>query len=219
MTTANGNAVGGAEPGEEGSLEFVIIRHGATPGNGARQYVGVLDQPLSDEGRKQAREKAASVRSAVPAVSRVYVSTLRRTHETASLLFPDAEQVVIEGIQEMNFGAFAGRSADEMVDDPDYCAWVEGNCEGVCPGGESKPQFTDRVCASLERMLRQACARGENRVVLVAHGGTMMASFSRLAEEQRAYYEWLVGNCEGYRARAVFDTDGLVLRDVTKLDD
>ena len=213
MTPARADAAGEAE----GALEFAIIRHGATPGNGERRYVGVLDQPLSDAGRAQAHAMAAHIATALPGVSRVYVSSLRRTCETAAILFPDAQQVEVEGIQEMDFGAFAGRSADEMADDPVYRAWVEGNCEGACLGGESKAQFTERVCANLERMLRGARARGERQVVLVAHGGTMMASFSRFADERRAYYEWLVGNCEGYRAQVAFDDAGMSFRGIETL--
>lgn len=178
-------------------VELVLIRHGQTPGNGRHEYVGVLDQPLSEEGRAQALAAGVDER-----VERVYVSKLARTHETAAIMFPQAEQVVVEGIHEMDFGAFAGRSADDMVDDAAYRAWVDGGCEGQCPGGESRDVFTDRVCAALERLLREAAARGERRVVMVAHGGTMMAALSRFGDGSRSYYEWLVGNCEGYSIAA-----------------
>lgn len=177
------------------SIELILIRHGQTPGNGEKRYVGAVDQPLSEVGRAQ----AAAARSRED-VRRVYVSTLVRTHETAALMFPDADQVVVPGIQEMDFGAFAGRSADEMADDPAYRAWVDGNCEGACPGGESQAEHTDRVCAAMELLLREASARGEERLVMVAHGGTMMAFLSRYGNDpSKQYWEWLVGNCEGYR--------------------
>ena len=99
----------------------------------------------------------------------------------------------------MDFGAFAGRSADDMENDPDYQAWVESWCTLPCPGGEAREEFTDRVATSLEAFLRDAQERGESRVILVAHGGTMMASMSRFGDGSKDYYEWLVGNCEGYR--------------------
>lgn len=185
-------------------VELVLIRHGQTPGNERREYVGVLDQPLSEMGRAQAL--AAGVDESV---RRVYVSKLSRTHETAAIMFPAAERVVVDGIHEMDFGAFAGRSADEMVDDAAYRAWVDGGCEGRCPGGESRGAFTDRVCAALERLLREAAARGERRVVMVAHGGTIMAALSRFADDPRSYYEWLVGNCEGYSILANVNLDSV----------
>ena len=134
-----------------------------------------------------------------PNIPLVYVSKMRRAQETASIMFPNAKQVVVPGVEEMNFGAFGGRSADEMENDPDYQAWVESWCTLPCPGGESREEFTDRVAASLDAFLREAQERGESRVILVAHGGTMMASMSRFGDGSRDYYEWLVGNCEGYR--------------------
>lgn len=175
-------------------MELVLIRHGQTPGNAARQYVGALDQPLSEKGREQARDAGP-----FPEVPLVYVSKMRRAQETAAIMFPNAQQVVVPGVEEMDFGAFAGRSADEMENDPDYQAWVESWCTLPCPGGESREEFTDRVAASLDAFLREAQERGESRVILVAHGGTMMASMSRFGDGSKDYYEWLVGNCEGYR--------------------
>lgn len=198
-------------------VELVIIRHGRTPGNDERRYVGIVDQPLSDAGREQARASSSGLADKLPDVQRVYVSVLRRTSETASILFPEASQVVVEGIQEMNFGEFAGRTADEMSDDAAYRAWVEGNCEGRCPSGESKDEFTDRVCCAMEKLVRDAHSRGERRVVVVAHGGTLMASMSRFADGGRTYYEWHVGNCEGYRMRAHLDERSLRFTDVERL--
>ncbi|HAM15133.1 MAG TPA: histidine phosphatase family protein [Eggerthellaceae bacterium] len=175
-------------------MELIIIRHGQTPGNALRQYVGAVDQPLSETGRAEARAAGTH-----PEVKRVYVSSLQRTHETAAIMFPDAEQVIVDGIQEMDFGAFAGRSAADMEDDDEYRAWVDGMCLGQCPGGESMDMLCDRVCSALENLLRSAAARGERLVVLVAHGGTMMAGLTKLSDDKRSYWEWNVGNCKGYR--------------------
>lgn len=184
-------------------LELVIVRHGQTPGNARRRYVGAIDEPLSAEGRAQAQAATP-----FPQVARVYVSPMRRARETAAIMFPHAEQVVVEGVQEMDFGVFGGRSADDMESDADYTAWVQGNCEARCPGGESRDEFTDRVNDALDRLLRDARERGERRVHLVAHGGTMMAALSRHAAEDRGYYGWLVGNCEGYLVDVAFTESG-----------
>ena len=186
-------------------IELVIVRHGQTPGNAARRYVGAIDEPLSDEGRVQAHAAKP-----FPDVGRVYVSPMRRARETAAIMFPNAEQVVVEGIQEMDFGAFAGRTANEMTDDAQYRAWVDSECTAQCPGGESQDEFTDRVCAALEALVRQAAARGERQVVVVAHGGTMMAFLSRFGHDSsKKYWEWLLGNCEGYRIGLACDSAGI----------
>ena len=88
-----------------------------------------------------------------PAV--VYVSPLKRARETASILFPEAVQVVIPELAEMNFGKFEGRNYKEMENDPDYRAWVAGMCLGKCPGGESRDEFCARTCEAFLEVLRQ----------------------------------------------------------------
>lgn len=187
------------------TVELILVRHGRTPGNDERRYVGVVDQPLSEKGREQAQTAVHH-----DDVTRVYVSKLRRTHETAAIMFPNAEQVVVDDIHEMDFGTFAGRSANEMADDPQYRAWVDSECTAPCPDGESQDAFTDRVCAALEELVGQAAARGERQLVVVAHGGTMMAFLSRYGNDpSKKYWDWLVGNCEGYRIGLSCKPDGI----------
>ena len=181
------------------SVELVIMRHGATKGNEERRYVGAIDAPLTPLGCSQA--VAAGIH---PEVERVYVTTLIRSQQTAAICFPCAEQVIVDGLQEMDFGVFGGRTADEMVDDAEYRAWVDGYCEGQCPGGESREQVIARVCRALGRLVSHAQKAGEGRVIVVAHGGTMMAALDRHSVDhpERDYYEWNVPNCQGYVLKA-----------------
>ena len=202
-----------------GSISLIIIRHGQTPGNALKRYVGSRDdEPLSDSGRELALEAARRFAPLGFAdVKRVYVTRLVRTQQTADALFPHAEQVVLDGIEEMDFGAFSGRSADEMADDDDYRAWVDSWCTGACPGGESKAQFDTRVCAAMERFLRKAIESGEHAVYLVAHGGTIMAFLSHFSGDERSYYDWHVGNCEGYRVTITLSDGSLHIADVERI--
>ena len=191
-------------------MELIVMRHGATPGNERRQYVGILDHPLSPKGREQAR--AAGV---IPQVERVYVTPLRRTHETAAICFPCAQQIQVDGLQEMDFGVFAGRTADEMVNDAAYRAWVDGMCLGPCPGGESRAEVTERICRALSELLHRSADAGESRVIVVAHGGTIMSAFGEFSIDcpDRIYYEWLPDNCGGYRTDVTFSPDGTPIFD------
>ena len=208
-TTAEADLANDVAPSQ---MKLVILRHGQTPGNAERRYVGSKDdQPLSAQGREQARAAAC-----FPEVELVYVSRLRRTHETAAIMFPNARQIVVPGIEEMDFGDFTGRSADEMADDADYRAWVEGWCEGPCPNGESKAQFNERICAAMLAFLRGAAARGERHLHLVAHGGTLMAFLDRYGDGSRQYYEWNTGNCHGYRLAMLLDENSL---SITRIED
>ncbi|MDO4399388.1 MAG: histidine phosphatase family protein [Coriobacteriia bacterium] len=185
-----------AETLRDDGLELLFIRHGQTPGNALGRHVGALDEPLSPEGREQARQAGVQ-----PDVPLVYVSKMQRARQTAAIMFPNAHQVVVPGVEERSFGRFGGHSPEELADDEEYRAWRDGGCAGRCPGGESRDEFADRMCAAVETLCRQAYARGERRIILVAHGGTMMASLYRLASEERDYYDWLVDNCGSRRVR------------------
>lgn len=171
-----------------------LLRHGETVYNAQRRYQGAQDVPLSAQGRR--------LRPAGVELPAVYVSPLTRAAESAALLFPRARLIPVEGLQEMHFGAFEGRSAQEMEDDPAYRAWVEGDCLGRCPGGESRAEFSDRCCAAFSRLVDEELRKGSPRMAVVAHGGTQMAVLERFGAPGRAYYAWCTPNGGGYVLRA-----------------
>ena len=94
-----------------------LLRHGLTEYNAQKRYQGQRDIPLSEEGCRELRRADID-----PKV--VYISTLQRTAQTARVLFPNAKLIPIDGLKEMCFGSFEGRSYVEMEHDPDYLAWV-----------------------------------------------------------------------------------------------
>ena len=203
---------------ENVSMRLVIMRHGAIPANERRQYAGMrTDEPLSEAGVEQAR--AAGV---CPVVSLVYVSPLARARQTAQICFPNAEQQVVAGLAEMDFGTFEGRSADEMVDDAAYRAWVDGMCEGRCPGGETRAEFTERTVRAVEQVVADARRRGLDTAVIVAHGGTVMSAMSTFAKGVEGgaadYYPWHVGNCQGYRADVRFEGEKIGFSDSARFE-
>ena len=182
-------------------MKVYLIRHGETAGNALGQYIGSTDEPLSGNGRAQA--------SRVPpdtSVKTVYVTPLRRTQQTAALLFPDAEQTVVPDLREMDFGAFERRSYKDMEHDADYRAWVESGCTLPCPGGEDMAGFASRIGKAFIKVLEANA--GKDTLTFLVHGGTVMAVFSLFAEEQRKYYEWNVRNLEGWAADAERTPDG-----------
>lgn len=181
-----------------------LIRHGETALQREHRYQGRLDVPLSQEGRE-------GLKPAFQCPNCVYVSHLLRARQTAALLFPEAEQVVVPGLEEMDFGRFEGKNYRELSDDPAYQSWVDGFCQGPCPGGESKEEFCVRVCAAFEALLEEAQARGENSVTIVAHGGIQMAVMERFAIPQKDYFDWHLESGQGYRAQADWGERGLTL--------
>ena len=179
-----------------------LIRHGKTAGNLAGRYVGRSDVPLCPEGRAEAlcarRDET---------VKTVYVSPLLRARETAAILFPNAEQIAVDDLREMDFGDFEGRTAAEMEHDPAYRAWVDDLCTGACPNGESQAGFRARVTAAFLRTLNTA----QGDPVFVAHGGVIMAIMAELARPSRGFYEWYAPNLGGYAFDVERSDGGAVL--------
>ena len=168
-----------------------LLRHGQTEYNAQKRYQGQRDIPLSPEG-------AAQLRRADFDPDVVYVSTLQRTSQTARILFPEAKLVPVDGLKEMCFGSFEGRNFIEMEHDPDYLAWVNANCESPCPDGETKAVFSERVCRAFAALVDKALADGEETLVILAHGGTQMATMERYALPHADYYHWCAPNAGGY---------------------
>lgn len=175
-------------------MELILLRHGKTAANLDNRYNGRTDDPLSEEGFAEARAAKA-----YPDIRYVYVSPLLRARQTAGICFPNAEQIVVDGLREMDFGDFEGRTAEEMKDDPDYRAWVAGSCTGVCPNGESVPIFAARAAKAFCFAVNDAIRRGLKRAGVAVHGGVIMAVMDGFAHANIPYFDWYVLNCGGFR--------------------
>lgn len=151
----------------------------------------MTDLPLTSEG-------AAELRTADFEAGTVYVSPLLRARQTAAVLFPSARLETEEDFREMDFGEFEGRSADEMADDPAYRAWVEGGCEGRCPNGETRAEFCTRSCRAFAVLLERAAAERRERLVIVAHSGTLRAVAERFSLPAIGYFDHIPPNGGGY---------------------
>lgn len=175
-------------------MKIVIMRHGKTEGNKLRKYIGRTDDPLSEEGFEEVRRAGVC-----PGQDRVYVSPLSRARQTAKLCFPGATRIVCKDFQEIDFGAFDGKSHNENMFDSRYRDWLSSLCESGCPEGESRQEFIGRTKAEFLRRVCDEAIRGSDRMIVVAHGGTIMALMTALsASTVRTYHDWYVQNCEGY---------------------
>jgi probable phosphoglycerate mutase len=121
---------------------------------------------LGDEGRRQAAALAA--RLAREGIGAIYTSPLERARETAA---PIAERLglvpqVSEGVAEIDFGEWTGRSFASLDGDPDWVRWNEARATSRTPGGESMIEAQDRAVHAVERLC--ALHPGE-RIAIVSH--------------------------------------------------
>ena len=159
-----------------GSTEIFLVRHGesepAVLGQVFPLVDGHGDPALAPEGRDQA-ERVAD-RLAGQGVDAIYVTTLRRTSETAA---PLAARVGIEprlepDLREVFLGEWEGGPFRHHVADghPVALRMLEEERWDVIPGAEPEADFRARVRAGLERVV---AAHPDERVVVVSHGGVI----------------------------------------------
>jgi 2,3-bisphosphoglycerate-dependent phosphoglycerate mutase len=162
--------------GPEGSTELFLVRHGASAdaieGEDFELIDGHGNPPLSEVGREQA--ELVGARSAQLQFDALYVTTLRRTAETAApLIRQTGLDVLVEpDLREVNLGEWEGGLFRQKMADADPLA-VQMMAEerwDVVPGAESPEAFGSRVRRAVERI---AAAHPDARVVAFSHGAAI----------------------------------------------
>ncbi|MBQ9827596.1 MAG: bifunctional adenosylcobinamide kinase/adenosylcobinamide-phosphate guanylyltransferase [Lachnospiraceae bacterium] len=194
---------------EQKTMKLLMIRHSVTPGNALKQYIGRTDQPLAPEGIELA-EKFGTLSG----YGKVYVTKYQRTSQTADIIFPGAETEIVPGFEEMDFGDFEERSADEMENDTAYRKWVDDMCLSRCPGGEIYSEFRARVSKAFLKLLER---EDRELIPMVVHGGTIMSLMDDFDEKALGYYGYWIGNCCGYVCDLEKNDDGIVFRNAVKI--
>ena len=168
----------------------LLIRHGMTAGNAEKRYIGRTDEPLHSYGEAQAN----TLLPTLPRCDIVFASPLLRCLQTAHILFPKQSIHIIDDFRECDFGIFEGKTADELMDHPDYNAWLHSNCTTPIPGGEDVSAFKERSCNAFSRYA--FCLPEHSLAAFVLHGGCIMSILERFACPKRNFYEYHIGNCQ-----------------------
>lgn len=174
-----------------------LLRHGEPVGG--RRYRGQTDDPLSDKGWQQ-------MRTAVEGYAGwnvIYSSPLRRcadfAHELAARLAIPLR--VDDRLMEIGFGAWEGRTPDELCRDDPQCLnrfWQDpvGNRPD---GAEPLNVFHQRVAAAWSEIV---AANPGRRVLVVGHAGiTRLVMTLVLGSPLDRLFRIQVGNAEISRIR------------------
>lgn len=116
-------------------------------------------------------------------IDAVYVTTLRRTHQTAAPLVArlGLTPIVEPDLREVHLGDWEGELYRQRMAEghPDALRMVAEQRWDAIPGAESNDHLRQRVRAAIERIV---AAHPDQRVVVVSHGGIIaevMAQASR----------------------------------------
>lgn len=183
-------------------MKIYMIRHGMTKGNQEHRYVGETDEELLPKAVESLALKK------MPPVGRVYASPKRRCLQTAAVLYPTLNPVVIGELAECDFGAFEYCNYQELNGNPDYQRFIDTNGKSGFPGGEDRKRFQERCLRGFEKVLTKEGEIGDLQdIALIVHGGTIMAILDELAKPHRDYYDWQAKNGEGFVAEVVWNED------------
>lgn len=169
---------------------IVFIRHGATAGNLERRYIGRTDEPLCDIGIKQAME----LRTCNFPDKYVFVSPMKRTLQTAELIFPESEWTIEEDFKETDFGIFEGKNATELLSDKEYGKWLDSMCMLPIPGGEKPAEFKHRCVKAFKRIIKALPFDAD--ASFVVHGGVIMSVLEAFSDGDRKFYDYHIKNGE-----------------------
>jgi broad specificity phosphatase PhoE len=136
---------------------LLLVRHGETDWNADGRLQGHTDRPLSDYGRRQARQLADEL--ADEELEAIYASDLARARETAEVVGRQLGLPVVldPDLREKDWGTWEGLTAVER----DRVEFV----------GESTEAHQERILHALRRISERH--PGDGRVLVVTHGGSM----------------------------------------------
>jgi broad specificity phosphatase PhoE len=178
----------------DSNARVVLLRHGESTWNERKIVQGQLDDArLSVEGRAQASAVAETLRGR--SFQWIVTSDLTRARETAAIV-DDAlglEVAIAPALRERSYGIYEGRPLSEL---PTSASGVqEGRVVDSAArpeGGESLDDLYER-CAKFIDSLRSA---GNDRLLLVTHGGTIRALRAYCAGQVMQDLVWdKVPNC------------------------
>lgn len=194
-----------------------LIRHGMTQANLDGTFTGHQDLELLPEGKEELQQLKKDY--VYPEVPVVFSSPLKRARESASILFPDNEILILEELIEYNFGEFEGLTADQLKDNKHFQEWFTG--DGTVPAlhGESNQEFSVRVGRAFEKIIDGLLKTGITECAVVTHGGVIMTLMAMYALPEAPMTDWMLECGAGYTLRLTptLWTHGRKVEAVTKI--
>jgi probable phosphoglycerate mutase len=171
-----------------GATTLLIVRHGeSAPEVRGQPFAlkdGHGDPELHPVGRQQAQLLADRLQH--EPIAAIYVTTLRRTHETAA---PLARRLGITPIEEPDLrevflgewegGRFRARA---LANDPIFQEIFRQERWDVIPNAEPLADFDERVWRGFQRIV---AAHPDQQVMVVVHGGVIGHLLHRVTDSRR----------------------------------
>lgn len=146
---------------------FAFLRHGETEWNKERRIQGLINNPLNEEGIKQAHNVGKKLQNTDPAWDIIITSPLARARSTAEIILnylPDVPLLIEEDFRERDFGKAEGEAITKEIFDK----IIANDIVGL----EDSSHLQKRVFQALKRI---AIKYPNKRIFVVAHSHVIKA--------------------------------------------
>ena len=163
-------------------LKLLLIRHGQSVANSEGRVQGLLDSPLTERGREQARALALRLVREDWQVSAIHGSDLCRAAETAEILGAalQAPLFLDERLREYDVGRLTGLKEGEIKDQyPEIWHTLRHSpAWPAIPGEEGSHAFHQRIVSVLDDI--RSSHDQDDAVAVVSHGRTLSKIVAQL---------------------------------------
>ena len=182
---------------ERDKMKILLVRHGETDWNVQKRIQGSTDIPLNETGIRQAEKLAETLAKRDTPIRGIYTSRLKRAADTARIAAEKLgiEWMVLEGIEEINFGLWEGISWEEVAErfPVEFQVWKQNRRYEHPPKGESYQELLVRVVEALKKLIKELCTEDKNLetenqgkencegdIVVVTHSADIMTLMSAI---------------------------------------
>lgn len=164
--------------------KWYLIRHGETDFNKKRFFYGKADVSINETGKEQASKIHQLLKGR--AISRIYTSQLKRTQETAAIIFPDQKPTAYKALNERDFGLWEGRTANEIqaAFPLVWEEWLESPFDVTPSKAEPFQKFKDRVQSIVEEIGETE----DDEIAIVGHLGVLRLIYQFLVDPEADFW-------------------------------
>ena len=161
---------------------FLLIRHATCDPVGVSISGRTAGVRLNEEGRRQAERLARHL--APTRIDALYASPLERTRETAEAIAAgrDLEVRTLEGLLEVDFGDWTGRTIRELDEVDDFRRFNAFRTGTRIPGGELALEAQARIVAALVRLRTE---HPDATVAIVSHADVLRSAIAHFTGVSR----------------------------------
>lgn len=137
--------------------KVILVRHGETEWNALCKFLGMVDLPLNEKGKRQASYAKEALKN--EKIDVFFSSPMLRAYETGEIIRGDKTLPIIkdEELREINCGKWEGLNGTEVEKQFPGQIYLWGNEPDACriEGGETFREVSERIVKAFWRIVRE----------------------------------------------------------------